>query len=87
MLLNKDEIETSHAEQKWNNHFSNKNINWKKIYLINTSTSNDMKLRDFQYRYLNRIVPTNKFLSKCQKVSSSLCDILWSLYLSTHSFC
>ena len=33
-----------------------------------------MKLRDFQYRYLNRIVPTNKFLSKCQIVSSSLCD-------------
>ena len=33
-----------------------------------------MKLRDFQYRYLNRIVPTNKFLSKCQIVSSSICD-------------
>ena len=52
MLLKKDEIETSNAEQKWNNHFSNENINWKKIYLINISTSNDMKLRDFQYRYL-----------------------------------
>ena len=74
MLLKKDEIETSNAEQKWNNHFSNENINWKKIYLINISTSKDMKLRDFQYRYLNRIVPTNKFLSKCQIVSSSLCD-------------
>ena len=33
-----------------------------------------MKLRDFQSRYLNRIVPTNKFLTKCQIVSSSLCD-------------
>ena len=52
MLLKKDEIETSSAEQKRNNHFSNENINWKKIYLINISTSNDMKLRDFQYRYL-----------------------------------
>ena len=74
MLLKNDEIETSNAEQKWNNHFPIENINWKKIYSINISTSNDMKLRDFQYRYLNRIVPTNKFLSKCQKVSSSLCD-------------
>ena len=74
MLLKKDEIERSNAEQKWNNHFSNENINWKKIYLINISTSNDMKLRDFQYRYLNHIAPTNKFLSKCQIVSSSLCD-------------
>ena len=67
-------LKTSNAEQKWNNHFPNKNINWKKIYSINISTSNDMKLRDFQYRYLNRIVPTNKFLSTCQIVSSSLCD-------------
>ena len=33
-----------------------------------------MKLRNFQYRYLNRIVPTHKFLSKCQIVSSFLCD-------------
>ena len=33
-----------------------------------------MKLRDFQYRYLNRIVPANKILTKCQIVSSSLCD-------------
>ena len=74
MLLKKDEIETSNAEQKCDNHFSNENINWTKIYLINISTSNDMKLRDFQYRYLNRIVPTNKFLSKCQIVRSSLCD-------------
>ena len=72
--LNKGEIETSNAEQKWNNHFSNENIIWKKIYLINISTSNDMKLQDFQYRYLNRIVHTNKFLSKYQIVSSSLCD-------------
>ena len=66
MLLKNDEIETSKAEQKWNNHFPIENINWKKIYSINISTSNDMKLRDFQYRYLNRIVPTNKFLSRCQ---------------------
>ena len=66
MLLKKDEIETSKAEQKWNNHFPNAKVNWKKIYSINISTSNDMKLRDFQHRYLNHIVPTNKFLSKCQ---------------------
>ena len=60
MLLKKEEIEISKAEQKWNNHFPDEHINWKKIYSINISTSNDMKLRDFQYRYLNRIVPTNK---------------------------
>ena len=88
MVLKKDEIETSNAEQKWNNYFSNENINWKKIYLINISTSDDMKLRDFQYRYLNRIVPTNKFLSKCQTVSSSLFDFC-NMEIETmhHLFC
>ena len=74
MLLKKEEVEISKAEQKWNNYFPDEHINWKKIYSINISTSNDMKLRDFQYRYLNRIVPTNKFLTKCHIVSSSLCD-------------
>ena len=72
--LKKEEIEISKAEQKRNNHFPDEHINWKKIYSSNISTSNDMKLRDFQYRYLNRIVPTNKFLTKCHIVSSSLCD-------------
>ena len=43
MLLKKDEIETSYVKQKWNNHFPNENINWKKIYSINISTSNDIK--------------------------------------------
>ena len=70
----KEEIEISKAEQKWNNHFPDELINWKKIYSINISTSYDMKLQNFQYRYLNRIVHTNKFLTRCQIVSSSLCD-------------
>ena len=61
MLLKKEKIEISKAEQKWNNHFPDEHINWKKIYSNIISTSNDMKLRDFQYRYLNRIVPINKF--------------------------
>ena len=74
MLLKKEEIEISKAEQKSNNHFPDVHINWKKIYSINISTSNDMKLRDFQHRYLNHIVPTNKFLTKCQIVSLSVCD-------------
>ena len=74
MFLKKDEIEISKAEQIWNNHFPVEHINWKKIYSVNISTSNVMKLRDFQYIYLNRIVPTSKFLNKCQLVSSSLCD-------------
>lgn len=36
--------------------------------------TNDVKLRNFQYKYLKRIIPTNQFLNKCKLVSSSLCD-------------
>ena len=35
MLLKKRRNRESKAEQKWNNHFPNENINWKKIYSIN----------------------------------------------------
>ena len=37
-------------------------------------TVNKIKIRDFQYKYLKRIIPTNHFLNKCKLVSSSLCD-------------
>ena len=56
----------------------------KKIYPINISISKDMKLRGFQYRYLNRIVPTNKFLTKCPIVSSSLCEFCNMEIETTH---
>ena len=34
----------------------------------------DMKLRNFQYKYLMRIVPNNKYLFKCKLASTVLCD-------------
>ena len=67
-------LKKTRAKKRWNNHFSNEHINCQKIYSINISTSKDMKQPDFQYRYLNRIVPANKFLSKCQIVICSLFD-------------
>ena len=32
------------------------------------------KFRNFQYKYIMRILPTNEFLLKCKIVSSSLCE-------------
>ena len=44
------------------------------IYSNPLLATHDVKLRNFQYKYLNRIIPTNQFLNKCKLVSSSLCD-------------
>ena len=34
----------------------------------------DMKLRNFQCKYLMRIVPNNKYLFKCKLAPTVLCD-------------
>ena len=35
----------------------------------------DMKLRNFQYKYLTRILPINKYLFKCKLAPTFLCDL------------
>ncbi len=34
----------------------------------------DTVIRNFQYKYLKRIIPTNKYLYKCKLTNSELCD-------------
>ena len=36
--------------------------------------TNDIKLGNFQYKCIMRIIPTNKFLQKCDIADSALCD-------------
>ena len=62
------------AEIKWNEQISDETLQWKTIYLIVFKSTNDIKLRNFQYRYILRIVPTNQFLTKCNIVGSALCE-------------
>ena len=64
----------SKAEIKWNEQFSDETLQWKNIYLTVFKSTNDIKLRNFQYKYLMRIVPTNQFLTKCNIVGSALCE-------------
>ena len=64
----------SKAEIKWNEQFSDETLQWKNIYLTVFKSTNDIKLRNFQYKYLKRIVPTNQFLTKCNIVGSALCE-------------
>ena len=61
LLQNKDKSIVK-SEQKWNDIFLNENLNWKKIYLVAQKSTNYIKpLRNFQYKYLMRIIPTNHF--------------------------
>ena len=64
------------AQKKYNKAFSTHTfqLDWEKIYLLPFKTTLDTKLREFQYKILNRILYTNKMLFKFKKVDSPLCD-------------
>ena len=55
-------------------YFENATLEWDKIYLNTYSSSIDIKLRNFQYKYLFRIIPTNKRLFTQNIANSNLCD-------------
>jgi hypothetical protein len=63
---------TSH--RKWSSCFENEILKWDSIYLNINSSTIDTKLRNFQYKYLFRIIPTNKRLFLQNIVHSNLCD-------------
>ena len=60
------------AQKKYNEAFSTypSQLDWEKIYLLPFKTTLDSKLREFQYKILNRILYTNKMLFKFKKVDS-----------------
>ena len=77
-LYNKqiEEINKQHEIKpyiKWENEFG-EDINWNNILEIPFKCLIDTKLRTFQYKYIMRIIPNNKFLYKCNITNTSLCD-------------
>ena len=48
-------------------------LDWEKVYLLLFKTTLHTKLREFQYKILNRILYTNEMLFKFKKVDSPLC--------------
>ena len=64
----------SKSEQKWKEQFAEENLNWKSIYTNRLSATKEIKLQNFQYKFLMRIIPSNTFLLKCNKATSALCD-------------
>jgi hypothetical protein len=59
---------------KWQNEFDNVTLNWKQIFIIPLKCTIDTKLREYQYKYLWKIVPSNTFLYKCKLTESTICD-------------
>ena len=59
---------------KWENEFLDEQLEWNKIFLNSAKTTLDVKIKNFQYKYLHRIIPTNKLLFKQNISSSNLCN-------------
>lgn len=71
--MNKIKVQIK-AHARWEEEFMNSNLNWSLIHVLPFKCTIDTKLRNFQYKFLMRIIPTNKFLLKCRKIASNLCD-------------
>ena len=61
------------SKYKYEELFPTTDLPWQEIYLIPRNVTVDTKTREFQFKYLHRIVFTNKALFKMGIVSSSLC--------------
>ena len=62
------------SETKWAEQFHDENLNWKTIYTSSLRATKDIKLQNFNYKLLMRIIPTNRFLLKCNIGHTTLCD-------------
>lgn len=59
------------AVERWNSTFEE--LDWKKIFMKNFSSTRDTQLRWFQSRLLHRILPTKCYLHKLEIEDSPLC--------------
>ena len=50
------------AEEKWSKEIPQHEMNWPQFYLMSFNCTVDVKLRNFNYKYLMRIIPNNKYL-------------------------
>ena len=62
------------SESKWENDVAETNtVNWKDIYTLPLTTVYDASWKTSQYKFLYRIIPTNKYLYRCKIEESSVC--------------
>ena len=67
--------ETNHKFIRWEELFGEMSVGeWQKIFELPFKVTIEVKLRNFQYKLLNRIVCFNEKLHKWGKVASPMCD-------------
>ena len=62
---------------KWQAEIGNITENEWKLYFLNIKQCHEVKLRDFQYKINNKILVTNSFLFKINKIDSDVCNYCW----------
>ena len=62
------------SEVKWTEQFNKENFDWKIKCTTSLQATKDIKLQNCNYKFLMRIIPTNKYLLKCNIVHTTLCD-------------
>ena len=85
-FLNRIDKSKATATYKWDRVFNN--IEWTKVYNKIYITTKDVQLRWFQYRLINRIIPTERYLyitkikddpicSFCQEEEQNICHLFF----------
>ena len=64
------------SQHYFEKHFSQSNIDWKIIYILQHIVTVDNRIQMFQYKLLNSVLFLNKMLVKLGIVSQSLCSIV-----------
>ena len=72
-LKNENQVDIK-QEQKWKLDLNKNEIDWKTVYNNTFISTIDSKLRNFQYKYLMRIIATNDMLLKFKIKTSNVCD-------------
>lgn len=63
------------AQLKWTSDDLYANIKWKTAYRIPFETTKETKIQWFQYKILNRIIPTNYNLKKIGIKNCEICSL------------
>ena len=74
LQLGAEKVPTINAEENLIKEFPQQEMNWSQFYQMNFSCTVDVKLSNFNYKYLMRIIPNNKYLFKCKLVPYVLCE-------------
>ena len=61
------------AQTKWNKKLNVEKLPWRRYYLLPHKTTIDTKVKEFQFKLMHRILPTNYLLHIMNIVSSNLC--------------